>query len=170
LFSSCLHSNTFSVFQTPTIPLPIPLQSPTAPTMRLVHILLSVGLAASRVIPRREQSGCSNPVKRVDFLTLNDAARKQYTNAVECLATKPSMIGLNATLYDDFAYVHAQLGSTGMYQFQNPACILTDVFSSSHGGPISCPGTDTLYTYTRRNSTPAATPAPWCKSRTNHTA
>jgi hypothetical protein len=138
--------------------------------MRLVHILLLVGLAASRVIPRREQSGCSNPVKRVDFLTLNDAARKQYTNAVECLATKPSMIGLNATLYDDFAYVHAQLGSTGMYQFQNPACILTDVFSSSHGGPISCPGTDTLYTYTRRNSTLAAKPAPWCKSRTNHTA
>lgn len=30
-------------------------------------------------------------------------------DAVKCLATKPSRLGLNTSLYDDFPYVHAQL-------------------------------------------------------------
>ena len=30
------------------------------------------------------------------------------TNAVLCLATKPSKVGLNTTLYDDFTWVHAR--------------------------------------------------------------
>jgi tyrosinase len=79
--------------------------------MQLHSILLFAGVSAARVISRQETTGCTNPVKRVEFRTLDNVARKQYTDAVKCLTTKPSMLGLNTTLYDDFVYVHTQLNS-----------------------------------------------------------
>jgi len=82
--------------------------------MHLPSILLFTGLTAARVLPRQEATRCTNPVKRVEFRTLDNAARRQYTDAVKCLATKPSMLGLNTTLYDDFVYVHTQLNSESM--------------------------------------------------------
>ncbi|KAF5240380.1 hypothetical protein FANTH_9640 [Fusarium anthophilum] len=54
-------------------------------------------------------SNCENPSKRVEWRELDDAARQQYTDAVVCLSTKPSRLGLNTSLYDDFPYVHAHL-------------------------------------------------------------
>jgi tyrosinase len=54
-------------------------------------------------------SKCEIPTKRVEWRELDDAARQQYTDAVLCLSTKPSRLGLNTTLYDDFPYVHAHL-------------------------------------------------------------
>jgi len=82
--------------------------------MHFSSIFLLAGIAAARVLPRQE-SGCTNPVKRVEFRSLDIAARKQYTDAVKCLATKPSMLGLNTTLYDDFTYVHTQLNTKSMH-------------------------------------------------------
>jgi tyrosinase len=79
--------------------------------MQMFSILLFAGVSAARVLPRQEATGCTNPVKRVEFRTLDNASRKQYTDAVKCLNTKPSMLGLNTTLYDDFVYVHTQLNS-----------------------------------------------------------
>lgn len=82
--------------------------------MHFPGIFLFAGIAAARVLPRQE-SLCTNPIKRVEFRSLEIAARKQYTDAVKCLATKPSMLGLNTTLYDDFTYVHTQLNLESMY-------------------------------------------------------
>lgn len=83
--------------------------------MHLRSILLLAGLAAAYVVPRQEAKGCTKPVKRVEFRTLDNTVRKQYTDAVVCLTTKPSMLGLNTTLYDDFTYVHTQLNEESMY-------------------------------------------------------
>jgi tyrosinase len=79
--------------------------------MHFSSILLFAGLTTARVVQRQETTGCTNPVKRVEFRTLDNTARKQYTDAVKCLATKPSMLGLNTTLYDDFTYVHTHLNT-----------------------------------------------------------
>jgi tyrosinase len=83
--------------------------------MYFTSILSLASLAAARALPRQETSGCTNPVKRVEFRSLDNAARKLYTDAVKCLTTKPSMLGLNTTLYDDFTYVHTQLSSDSTY-------------------------------------------------------
>lgn len=80
--------------------------------MQLLHLLSAASLAsAATLAPRQAKSGCSNPEKRVEFRTLDAAAQKQYTDAVMCMATKPSSLnlGLNTTLYDDFPYVHTHL-------------------------------------------------------------
>ncbi|KAH7311246.1 hypothetical protein B0I35DRAFT_357532 [Stachybotrys elegans] len=70
---------------------------------------LFAGLAAAAALPRAESTVCANPVKRVEFRTLDATLRKQYTDAVMCLTTKPSSIGLKTSLYDDFTYVHTHL-------------------------------------------------------------
>ncbi|KAI2476241.1 Monooxygenase [Pyrenophora tritici-repentis] len=85
--------------------------------MHFPSIFLFASITAARVLLRQE-SGCTNPVKRVEFRSLEIAARKQYTDAVKCLATKPSMLGLNTTLYDDFTYVHTHLNSEIHYVAQ----------------------------------------------------
>ncbi|KAK8084161.1 Monooxygenase [Apiospora saccharicola] len=83
--------------------------------MQLLHLLSAASLASAAALSPRQakpSSGCSNPEKRVEFRTLDAAAQKQYTDAVMCMATKPSglpNLGLNTTLYDDFPYVHTHL-------------------------------------------------------------
>ncbi|KAH7173346.1 uncharacterized protein B0J16DRAFT_418652 [Fusarium flagelliforme] len=53
---------------------------------------------------------CINPPKRVEWRELSAANQKGYIDAVLCLKTKPSRIGLKeSTLYDDFPYVHFKL-------------------------------------------------------------
>ncbi|PVI05329.1 Di-copper centre-containing protein [Periconia macrospinosa] len=80
--------------------------------MYLAQLLSLTGLAAAVAVPRQASTQeCTNPVKRVEFRTLDAATRKQYTDAVMCLSTKPSSIGLNTSLYDDFTYVHTHLNS-----------------------------------------------------------
>ncbi|KAI0203828.1 hypothetical protein F4808DRAFT_476210 [Astrocystis sublimbata] len=65
--------------------------------MRFTPLLFSTGLCAAALIPRQDKSNsCENPEKR-------------YIDSVLCLRTKPSGIGLNSTLYDDFPFVHASL-------------------------------------------------------------
>ncbi|KAF5609119.1 Tyrosinase [Fusarium pseudoanthophilum] len=71
--------------------------------MRLLSLTFPALCAAAAV------SKCESPTKRVEWRELDDAARKQYTDAVLCLTTKPSRLGLNTTLYDDFPHVHAHL-------------------------------------------------------------
>ncbi|GKU08005.1 unnamed protein product, partial [Fusarium langsethiae] len=72
--------------------------------MRFLSLTLPV-LCAAAAIPK----SCENPIKRVEWRQLDQSARQQYVDAVLCLTTKPSRIGLNSTLYDDFPYVHSQL-------------------------------------------------------------
>ncbi|KAI1071786.1 hypothetical protein LB507_005468 [Fusarium sp. FIESC RH6] len=52
---------------------------------------------------------CKNAPKRLEWRQMDESTRKQYTDAVQCLPTRPSRIGLNTTLYDDFPYIHSQL-------------------------------------------------------------
>ncbi|CAJ2509338.1 Uu.00g143640.m01.CDS01 [Anthostomella pinea] len=63
----------------------------------------------SPVASRQEASSCTEPASRPEWRTLPDDTKAEYISAVKCLTTKPSRIGLDTTLYDDFPYVHAQL-------------------------------------------------------------
>ncbi|KAL4724590.1 hypothetical protein ACLX1H_008032 [Fusarium chlamydosporum] len=76
---------------------------------------LLTGLVAATAIPRQESKGCTNPVKRVEFRSLDKSLRKEYTDAVMCLTKKPSSINLKTSLYDDFTYVHTHLNSESTY-------------------------------------------------------
>jgi hypothetical protein len=130
--------------------------------MHLSNVLLGAGLAAAHVIQRQETKGCTNPVKRVEFRSLDNAARKQYTDAVKCLATKPSKLGLNT-------YVHTQLSNESTYLGSKPQHILKkketlpDHLFQYTISPSSCPGTGTSHGFTRSNSVLVDILAPWCK-------
>ncbi|KAK8023722.1 hypothetical protein PG993_011788 [Apiospora rasikravindrae] len=93
--------------------------------MHVSHFLLPGLAAAAAVLPRGvdhtspaapalvsrqgDAAACTAPQKRVEWRTLDAATQKQYTDAVLCLRTKPSKLGLSTTLYDDFTWVHANL-------------------------------------------------------------
>lgn len=79
--------------------------------MQLLRLLSLSSVASAAALVQPRAGGCATPEKRVEFRALDAAAQKQYTDAVMCLATKPSGInlGLNTTLYDDFSYVHTHL-------------------------------------------------------------
>ncbi|KAF9696441.1 hypothetical protein EKO04_005173 [Ascochyta lentis] len=62
--------------------------------------------AALAIHPREEISSCSSPVVRQEWRSLKAADRNAYIDAIHCLASKPSILGLNTTRLDDFAYVH----------------------------------------------------------------
>ncbi|KAJ4253856.1 hypothetical protein NW762_010251 [Fusarium torreyae] len=77
--------------------------------MLFAFFLTLVGFAAAAATPYKDPSpSCKNPVKRVEWRELKDADKQSYINAVKCLKTKPSRLGLKTSLYDDFAYVHFQ--------------------------------------------------------------
>jgi tyrosinase len=52
---------------------------------------------------------CTDPTVRSEWSSVSQDVRDAYIAAVNCLATKPSRIGLNTTLYDDFPWVHNAL-------------------------------------------------------------
>ncbi|OTB16984.1 hypothetical protein K445DRAFT_21175 [Daldinia sp. EC12] len=66
-------------------------------------------VAASIIPPRSSGTTCEKPVIRKEWRTLSTDERNSYINAVKCLATKPSTLGLTTTQYDDFAYTHNAL-------------------------------------------------------------
>ncbi|KAH7131230.1 hypothetical protein EDB81DRAFT_950569 [Dactylonectria macrodidyma] len=73
--------------------------------MLFAYIITLIGFAAA--VPNGyAPSSCKNPTKRVEWRQLKDTDKQSYINAVLCLKTKPSRLGLKTTLYDDFAYVH----------------------------------------------------------------
>ncbi|KAK7943942.1 uncharacterized protein PG986_013055 [Apiospora aurea] len=81
--------------------------------MQFFSFVLSAGLCAAATIPRQADSNaCANPAKRVEWRTMDPEVQKQYIDAVKCLKTKPSGMGLNTTRYDDFPYVHTHLDKT----------------------------------------------------------
>jgi hypothetical protein len=88
--------------------------------MHFSPFVLSAGLCAAATIPRRAEHACTNPAKRAEWRTLSEEVRKQYIDAVLCMKTKPSGIGLNTTRYDDFPYVHTHLDQTSTYSHLPP--------------------------------------------------
>ena len=61
----------------------------------------------SKVLP---STACTNPIIRREWRDLSDTEKGDYIQAVQCLRSSPSRLGLNQTLYDDFPYVHSRNG------------------------------------------------------------
>lgn len=55
-------------------------------------------------------TACTDPVIRREWRGLSDAEKSDYIEAVQCLRSSPSRLGLNQSLYDDFPYVHSRNG------------------------------------------------------------
>jgi hypothetical protein len=110
----------------------------------LAFPVLAVGAA---LIPRNI-STCSNPPTRIEWRSLPLEERTSYVNAVNCLATKPSRIGLGTSLYDDFPHIHNELDKRSMspdHIYQNLSADF--VFEKYIRLPHFCHGTDTSSTY-----------------------
>lgn len=69
-------------------------------------LALLAASATAKAVPRQNEQSCANPVTRVEWRSLSTGEQQNYIDAALCLTTKPSRLGLNTTLYDDFAYVH----------------------------------------------------------------
>ena len=57
---------------------------------------------------------CEEYTIRREWRSLSKMEKTGYIQAVQCLQTKPSVLGLNQTLYDDFPWVHSQMSAYGM--------------------------------------------------------
>ncbi|KAH9904286.1 hypothetical protein F4778DRAFT_731979 [Xylariomycetidae sp. FL2044] len=66
-------------------------------------------LTTGTPIRGQRQAACTEPAVREEWRTLSDDIKAEYISAVKCLATKPSRLGLDSSLYDDFPWVHSQL-------------------------------------------------------------
>ena len=63
---------------------------------------------------------CQQPTTRREWRTLSEPEKLDYVTAVKCLATKPSKLRNNGTLYDDFPWVHKHLSSNSAFLFHFP--------------------------------------------------
>ena len=71
-------------------------------------ILVKRKIATNSLAP----TACTDPVVRQEWRGLSEAERRDYIEAVQCLRSSPSRLGLNQSLYDDFPYVHSRNGES----------------------------------------------------------
>ena len=62
--------------------------------------------------PTAVSSACKKPAFRREWRSLSTSQKHNYLLAVQCLKQKPSRLGLNQSLYDDFPYVHYRVGGS----------------------------------------------------------
>ncbi|KAF4453694.1 hypothetical protein F53441_3703 [Fusarium austroafricanum] len=76
--------------------------------MKFLSLLTVAGAVAPVVaLPSVQvEKPCLEPEKRVEWRQLSSADQKSYIDAVLCLKTKPSRMGLKSSLYDDFPHLH----------------------------------------------------------------
>ena len=75
---------------------------------------------------------CQDAPTRREWRTLSVPEQHDYVRAVRCLATKPSKLGNEGTLYDDFPWVHKHTSSKSkLVPLAFPAKLF--VFSTSIG-------------------------------------
>ena len=67
-------------------------------------------ISASHAVPVQSLEGCKDPPIRLEWRSLSRAEKKNYIEAVQCLRTTPSRLGLNQSLYDDFPWTHSRVG------------------------------------------------------------
>ena len=90
---------------------------------------LALGFASGALVKNHENhidpapssSQCTDPSIRREWRSLSRSEKKDYIDAVQCLRTTPSKLGLNQSLYDDFPYVHNRVGAycmTSIYLYQ----------------------------------------------------
>jgi len=79
--------------------------------------LVAISIAFSRRYSFANQSisnwiysTCTSPVIRREWRNFSEKEKDEYFRAVHCLRTKPSILGTNHSLYDDFGYIHIQIG------------------------------------------------------------
>lgn len=84
----------------------------------ILRVLLLLSILAFATAQKRNRVGvCHEPVVRKEWRTLSDVQKQEYLDAVLCLKTKPSRLGQNHSLYDDFPYLHSRSGTHGMSKF-----------------------------------------------------
>ena len=82
---------------------------------------LAIGFATGRFLSRESRPSiapykpCQNPTVRHEWRSLSREEKNAYLDAVKCLRTIPSRLGLNHTLYDDFPYFHSRTGESGAF-------------------------------------------------------
>jgi tyrosinase len=81
---------------------------------------------------------------RVEWRQLSSVDQQQYIDSVLCLKTKPSRIGLNSSLYDDFTFVHFTLNKQSKFKSAESASHrgfqkLMNTFSSVHSSAVFLP-------------------------------
>jgi hypothetical protein len=75
----------------------------------LVTVLAICGWIYSVSRPR----ACGKETTRHEWQSLSTPQKHEYLTAVQCLKTRPSKLGMNHTLYDDFPFVHSHFGEYG---------------------------------------------------------
>jgi hypothetical protein len=63
--------------------------------------------------PGHDNIHCLHPVTRREWRTLPMSQKHNYLQAVHCLKTTESRLGLNQSLYDDFPWLHSRCGEYG---------------------------------------------------------
>ena len=69
------------------------------------------------VVSARPSLFCQQAPIRREWRTLTTGEQQNYVRAVRCLATKPSKLNENGTLYDDFPWVHKHTSSKSTSDF-----------------------------------------------------
>jgi len=54
---------------------------------------------------------CQTPAVRQEWRALSKAEQIEYLEAVNCLRTLDSRIGMNHSRYDDFPFIHSRIGN-----------------------------------------------------------
>ena len=60
-----------------------------------------------------KMGNCQKIAYRREWRSLSNKQKLAYIDAIQCLRSKPSRMGLQHSLYDDFPYVHNRVGLTG---------------------------------------------------------
>ena len=83
-----------------------------------IVLVFGGGILVKRNIDSKSlaSTACKNTVIRREWRELSDAEKSEYIEAVQCLRSSPSRLGLNQTLYDDFPYVHSRSGEACEYR------------------------------------------------------
>lgn len=66
----------------------------------------ATGLPRYTEIGTSGDNACASPPVRREWRSLSTIEKDRYIDAVLCLTTRPSRLGMSHSLYDDFAYVH----------------------------------------------------------------
>jgi hypothetical protein len=106
-------------------------------TLALLAGLSSFRNITSRTLGPPSNPQCTNPPKRKEWRTLSSKEQQAYISAVVCLANTPSTVNEAGTIYDDFAWLHMQIGARGWYHRWDLLNWIIDVHSPFRSAILS---------------------------------
>lgn len=82
--------------------------------MKLTSLIAFFGAAQALPSAPPSPRACTNPVVRKEWRNATVADRLAYLSAAVCITKSPSRLNFhpNATLHDDFSFVHAALSAS----------------------------------------------------------